>query len=186
MLRLTGIWSGTQQGLPYYSTMYTGGTTQSDADAARAAFNGFWDGIKTLITTGLSVTLEPDVEIVDTPTGQVTGTFTTLGGTTAGTASGDVLGPTQQGLLRLRTGTYSNGREVRGRWFIPGAVEGSNTLGAPVVGYTTLVAAEGQDLITALVGNGSLVIYSPTYGTATVVNSASCWNRWAVLRSRRD
>lgn len=186
VLRVSTEWSGTMQGLPYFSNLYFGGTTDGEADAAVAAVTAFWQAVDDRVANNLTWTISSDVESIDLLTGNVIAVFSTPGGTGSGAETGDLAPPYTQGLIRWRTGVYSGGREVRGRTFIPGVTENQNTEGVPVATYISGNATAAQTLITASAPAGNLRVYSPTKQLASTVTSASTWNQWAVLRSRRD
>ena len=185
MLRVTTRWTGVQ-GTPYWSTHYFGGVTEADATAAAAAVVNFWQDCAQVIVNLLTPTIQPEVELVETATGQTSGVFTVPTDEAPPTASGTPLPWANQGLLRWRTGVFIGGREIRGRTFIPGPTEDNNTQGDVPPGYTNITNLAASNLITAGAGAGSLVVYSRTHAQAAVVQSASTWDQWAVTRSRRD
>ena len=116
--------------------------------------------------------------------GEQTGAFSTTPQTAVGQASGDPLPYATQGLMRLFTPSFINGRQIRGRAFIPGAVEAASTGAVPIAGYLTAVNSAGG----ALLGGAApqLAVWSRTHAAASAVASVSTWSQWAVLRSRRD
>jgi hypothetical protein len=173
-------------GTPYFTQRYFFGSTGGEADAANAATATFLAAIEDAVSGTLSWTINTEAEFVDPVTGQVTGVETTPGGTGVGDAAGDMLSPASQGLLRWRTGIFANGKEIRGRTFIPGPTETVNLEGHPSDGYFPVVNEAASALITGSAGAGGLCIWSRTNGETALVISGSCWNQWAVLRSRRD
>lgn len=183
MYRVRTVFTGVA-GAPYYSNLYfaeEGGT----AAQARGAVNAVWANMLAQFRTGLVFTIEQDVPVVDEVTGDVIRVDN--GGaayTGIGTSANDPLPPATQLLMRLRTGAYVNGREIRGRCFIPGMTENNSDQGVPVVGIRSTL----DGLFASLVGstNAQLVVWAKTRATYAVVNSASAWNQWSVLRSRRD
>lgn len=186
MIRVTTIWGGTGQGLPYYSTHYFGGTTEGEADAAVAAVSEFWQACSTITDTGLAPVIQPEVEVVDVASGQVTGVFITEPDQPDMTASGDTLPWATQGLIRWRTGVFEAGREIRGRTFLPGMMEANNVLGVPASSWVTLANTAASTMLTESTGAGGLVVYSRTHGQDALVSVGSAWNQWASVRSRRD
>ena len=181
MLRTTTLITGTAGG-PYYSTFHFEGTLQAEADAAAIAARTFWDGIKTQISTGAAVDVLDEVEVVDVPTGQVTQVYISPTASVAPSGGGDYLPRANQGLIRWLTGIYVAGRQLRGRTFIPGATELMSTNGTPDTSYKTPL----QTAANALVGTSDFGVYSPTHGQFILGATASVWDKWAVLRSRRD
>jgi hypothetical protein len=127
-----------------------------------------------------------DVPEIDPATGDITQMHTVAEVNVPMSGSGDALPPSNQMLIRWRTGFYQAGREVRGRTFVPGLRETTVTAGiippATVSGFDSAFNA----WLTALTAGRKLVIWSPTAGTATDVNLAQTWNEIAILRSRRD
>lgn len=171
------------QGSPWLNTLYFddgGGTAQQAATAAGA----FWEACDNMMKTDVAWATEADVALIDEATGQTTGITTTTPVTGVGDDSGNILPFATQGLARLRTGVFYNGREVRGRIFIPGTTETYQNSGRPDAAFTGTVDAA----ITALVGsaNAQLVVWSRTQQLSAVVSGGSCWSQFAVLRSRRD
>lgn len=185
MLRTLTTWTNVQ-GAPYYTNLYFGGDTEGEADAAVAAIDGFLADLDPSLVNGMVATVDSEVELVDPASGNVTGVYGTAGATETFVAGGDPLPYSTQMLIRWRTGQYVNGREVRGRTFIPGWTESSSTNGKPLPGTVSTMATIAASFLTAASGAGGLVIYSPTHGLDASVTSTSVWSEWAVLRSRRD
>lgn len=182
MYRITTLFSGplvTGGGIQQFYFDQGGGT----AAQAHAAVRTFWTSIALGSHTSLTITVTPEVELVDNATGQVEGIETAETYTTTGQTAGDPLPLASQGLLRWRTGVYNAGREIRGRTFLPGQVEAASTGGVP--SSTTLTSWTNAGL--ALMNNASseLVVWSRK-GQFATVTSASAWSQWATLRSRRD
>lgn len=176
-------------GGPFLSTMFfdtTGGTAQQAANAVRA----YWLNFLTHLTTGVVVTVEPAVYTLDPATGQATAVDNTTTATVTGTSSGDPLPSTTQLLQRWNTGIFLSGRLVRGRTFIPTLTELVNTNTRPTAAILTAADTAGGNLIAD--ANSVFVVWhrptpaAPSSGSMVVVNGASSWTEWAVLRSRRD
>lgn len=175
--QLTGLF-----GLPGLSTMFfdeAGGSAQQAVNAVGA----FWAGVVTNgVQNGFQYLTEPDVDVVNSTTGQITSTVQTTSASGSSSAAGEALPWATQGLIRWRTGVYSGGREIRGRTFLPGMLE-SNSFGIPLASWTTPM----QGVVNALIAdaNSTLIVWSrKNQGFAPVV-SGSVWQQWAVLRSRR-
>lgn len=191
MYRVRTAWSGTAPGLPYLSTMYfndaLGATAQDAADAVRA----FWLALQGLITNTLTATVEPDVAVVDSITGDVTDVLATSTLPVIGTNVADPIPWSSQGLIIWTTGTFINGRRVKGHTYIPGAGETSNTTGRPNSDYRPFLDSAAEALISD--ADSELVIWHrpkvgppATPGSVAPVTSASVGTEWAVLRSRRQ
>lgn len=170
-------------GSPYYITGYfdvTGGT----AAGAAADWFAFNNPGASSIRAGLSISLGSEVDQVEPATGNVISVEPVSPSTVLGTNSADPLPPFTQLLRRFRTGTFVNGREIRGRSYFPGLTEPESTGGRPLA---ALITAE-QGRINTLLGstNSQLVVYSRKNGVQAPVISGTPWTEWSVLRSRRD
>lgn len=191
MLRVTTTMTGLA-GAPYYSTQYFGGTTSGEALAAADAVWEFWGDLVGLITAGLSMTVAPEVDLINANTGLVEDTFPS-GSPAAVVSTGNApLPKATQGLLRLRTGSFIAGRRIQGRIFIPALANDAQLGGVPSGAFLTGLQSAGDALALAAVGAGGLVVWHrPTTtggsdGVDAVVTSVSPWTQFAVLRSRRD
>jgi len=143
----------------------------------------FLAATETQRTTQITWATAADVATLNTQTGKLEGLTSTTPATGAGSAAGDPAPFATQGLLRLFTNTIVNDRLLRGRLFLPGVVEASST-GVPSAGYMTAYNTPAAALIAD--ANTQWNVWSHTWGASSPVITASTWNRWAVLRSRRD
>lgn len=107
------------------------------------------------------------------------------------TGSGDPLPFMVQGLVKLGTNAFINGRRVQGRMFIPGALEvnSAGTPPAPLSGFVTLMntgaAALGTTIVTPI---GQRVWHRPVGGLGGLsvpVTTRQASTQWATLKSRR-
>lgn len=132
----------------------------------------------------LSWATDAQVDHIDIATGEVQSSEGTTPTTGTGSGTGACLPMATQGLIRARTGAYINGREVRGRWFIPGFTEGESDLGRPVQGALDAM----QNAVNALISSEEVspIVWTKTHGTAAAILSGGPWSEWAVMRSRRD
>lgn len=172
-------------GAPWLSTMNFQGTTLTNAQDAADAVRTFWVGLGGQIVDTAQGRILPEVLIINDVTGEPTGIFNvTPGDPVTFTASNTLLPRTTQALVRWRTGVYSNGREIRGRTFIPGLTQASNNQGRPSGG----IVAQLTTLANALIADTDSVlgVYSKRNGALAVVNAASVWSEFAELRTRRD
>lgn len=186
MLRVTTEWTGIQ-GAPYYTATHFGGLTATEAGAAHALMAQIWTAGATFIRNDLTWTVLPEVSLVDEATGDTTATFLETAVSDEGGLPGDDQPTIIQGLIRLRTGVYVGGREIRGRVFLPGQGDTYDDDGVPSAsiisgwqGIWNTAISDGQN------AGAPLQVYSPTNGQAADVTAASMWNQWAILRSRRD
>lgn len=126
-----------------------------------------------------------DVATLNTGSGALENVTTTTQASGAGTGAGDVLGPTQQGLLRMLTSVVAGGRLLRGRLFLPGTLESDNgSTGQPSATFRTDYDTDAATLLGD--ANTDWSVWSQTHGILASVTAANTWNKWAVLRSRRD
>lgn len=182
MYRVTTVFSGSLVNGGGIQQFYfdQGSGTAAQAHAAAVLF---WQAADDIVHSSVTYRIEGEVELVDNVTGAVesitsTDTYNGTGGNT-----GDPLPPQIQGLVRWRTGVYNNGREIRGRTFIPGMCEGNSTDGAPTSGTVTQLQTAAGAILAA--SGADLVVWSRK-GTFAPVAAGSPWNKWATLRSRRD
>lgn len=185
MLRVTTVLTGAA-GMPAYNNLYFGGLTAGEAQAAADAARAFWDDFAATLVGTFTANVESDVASVNPATGQTVEVFNTTTLPIAFTAAGDALPNATQGLIRLRTGDFVNGRELRGRIFIPRWPEAASAAGVPMAGSITLMDDAVNALIAAGSAAGDLAVYSTTHRQFSLVTSGNAWTEWAVLRSRRD
>lgn len=174
-------------GTPAYNQLnFLGSGVQAEASACHAAVTALWNAIDALIATPATCTVLGDVAEVDEATGQVTAVYPVAPTNNSFAGPGDMQPYVCQGLVRLRTGSYLNGREIRGRVFIPGTMDTSDLDGTPNPAYTGALTTAFNNLVTDSTTAGiPLGVWSPTRGVIARVTGANAWNQWAVLRSRR-
>lgn len=172
-------------GAPWLSTMNFQGTTLTNAQDSADAVRAFWLALQGSIVDTATGRVLPEVLIINDVTGEPTGIFSiTPGDPITFTASNTLLPRTTQALVRWRTGVYSNGREIRGRTFIPGLTQVANNQGRPASGITSTLTTAANALISDV--DSVFGVYSKRNGALAVVNAASVWNEFAELRTRRD
>lgn len=179
--RVRTVWTGTT-GMPGYSNHYftSAATAQACVDIVRDALTQLNSSISTAVTANV----DPVVFSIESTTGDNVGTNTVTGRTLVGSGSGDMLPLSTQGLVGFRTGNFVAGRELRGKWFVPGMAETNNTAaGAPISTVQLSLIAAGNILVN---GAPDFVIYSRTHKVYSSATSAYSPTKWAVLRSRRD
>lgn len=179
-LRVRTTWLG-MLGSPYLSTMYFSGNDQTAADGAVAAVAAFWGDLQGRISNQLDWQTLPDVDDI-APGGGLQGIFNVTPATGSGGAAGDPLPTANQGLIRWRTLNFTGGRNLRGRTFIPGPTEAFNDQG-PISTYISQLQTAADNLLGS---SATLMIWSRTYNGFHEAVVGSVWNRFAVLRSRRD
>lgn len=154
----------------------------TDMDFAKDAVEAMWQELIPYVSAPVMFEVLDEAAIINPATGQTTGVVPIDGTSFAGAAAGDALPWITQGLLRLRTGVYSNGREARGRVFIPGLNESLSQAGRPSPTFVDELTGIGQQLFAE--GAATPVVISK--GVAVPVIAVSAWNEWAYLGSRRD
>lgn len=170
-------------GSPYYSNFYyltNGATAQQVIDVTE----GFWNNILQHMSDDLAGTVEGEVPIIDEVTGDIIAVQNGNPQTFQGVSTDDVLPPATQGLARWTTGQYRNGRQVRGRTFIPGLTDPVSEFGRPRPAFITDLQAS----IDFVVDNPTVthVVWSKSNGVALATTAGSVWSEFASLRSRRD
>jgi len=188
MFRVRTVFTGVP-GTPWLSTMYfndTGGTAQQAANAA----GGYWGAIDALMGSQVDWATEADVSVINAVTGTLEGVESTTPLTGLGALATELIGFATQALCRWRTGTVVNGRNLRGRTFIPGLTTTSADDGQLISGHRVAIAAAAAALIAD--ANSELVIWhrpnpdTGSLGLAAPVVTGTAWTEFAVMRSRRD
>lgn len=183
MLRVQTVVTGVA-GSPYYLTGYF------DADGAIPdsvidRWHDFVIGDEAFPLAGTITRTDGELPIVNPQTGQIVGQVTGTGRTTVGTRNYDLAPLQTQLLVRWRTGEYIGGREIRGRTSIPlvgeASVSANGNVSQETIGSINLQAA---NLLSGI--GGDFVVWSKKNGVWYAATSASCWEKFSVLRSRRD
>jgi hypothetical protein len=196
MYRVTTTFSGVPVAGGGVNRLYfsTGGGT---AQQAATAVVTWWNGVKDVIDDGLTMTVSSTVDTVNIENGDLEGQDAVTGSVITGTASEDPLPPQIQGVVRLLTGSFSHGSQIRGRIYIPGLTEGdtlggtwqSTRAGLVTTAAAALIASANAELV---VWRRPIVFNPPTEtrdsrdGEFAGVTSAALWEKFASLRSRRD
>lgn len=175
---ITGGPGGSELNTLYFNKAV--GTAQNAADAVRA----FWAALAGVINSPYRMTVEPLVYTIDSATGLATMTEGTSTTQVSGGDGNDALPPATNGVVRAHTGLFIAGRELTGKIWIPGPTENQSTGGVPAATYTAAV----NTALTHILPGGSTdwVIWSRKHLQFFTVTSASPWNLWGSLRSRRS
>lgn len=190
MARIRALWEG-WPGAPGYSNFYfdaSAGTQTAYQEMANNIGGGF-DLMTTLLPAGLTITIDPEVVIMDDSNGQMQNIVAIDSpDPSVGTSSGSYSG-TSGALIRWVTATFKNGRQVRGHTYL-----------VPLIGsvYSSDGSISGSALSTletaALGMLGSaydrLVWSRPTTsggnnGSSAVITTAFIPDLAVVRRSRR-
>lgn len=192
MLRVRTTFTGLS-GSPYLNTFYFLGTAedQAEANAANGHVGTFWNAMEGGFSNQLTWATEGVVDKLGVD-GVLTNSFAVTAQSGVGAETGDPLPHSNQLLIRWSTGTFANGRERKGRTFVPGLTELNSSNGV-VTTSTINLLQPAVDALNAAV-NPSLAIWSrprpledpPFGGAASSVAGGTIWNQFAVLRSRRD
>ena len=186
MLRVRTVFTGVT-GSPWLNTLNFGSPTQTgsqvDADAAVAAVGAFWGAVDSVMGSSVSWATLPDVLFVGDD-GVAAGAYATTPQTGTGGLVVELLPIATQGVVRLLTGVFIGGRQLRGRIFIPGLTENANNTGRMISTTQSTIAAAAATL------NGvttpPLAVWSKVGATVQPVTAVSVWEQFGVLRSRRD
>nr|CRY97235.1 hypothetical protein [uncultured prokaryote] len=201
LYRVRARWTGFS-GAPGYTVLHFrdfdspggdgGGVTAAGAAAAVNRARSFFDAIKALLPTQVSINVDPEVDIIEDSTGVLSNSFTsTVTAAVVGTATASYSAATGA-VVNWRTEGIRNGRRVRGRSFlVPLASSAFATTGQlATASVGTLTAAASA--LAAQSGSPDLFVYGrPTSAGATdgvsyVVSNASVPPMGAILTSRRD
>jgi hypothetical protein len=184
MLRVRVGYTGLQ-GAPWLSTLYFAGNTQTEANSAITATKAFLDALKVWQDSNMAFATEAEVPEINTTTGATIQVFNTTVQTGVGSVGGTMLPTAAQALIRWRTGVFVSGREIRGRTFVPGLTQTANNGDGVVNGGTiTAFSTAAANLIAA--AGADFGVWSRARATFAAAQTGSCWNQFAVLRSRRD
>lgn len=189
--RVTAMWSGFP-GAPGYSNFYFaafGGGDQVNVEVAKV--RAFFDDIKGLLPSVVTMTVAQEAAILDEATGDL------IGYAAADTAPAVVVGA-QAGIysapsgaaITWQTGTVAKGRRLRGRTFIVplagNQYDLTGTLASTCIGTLNTAATT---LRTATTGPQLVVWSRPGAsggGVIGPVTGSRVADKSAVLRSRRD
>ena len=186
MARVRTVWTGVA-GSPFYSNSYfvAGEDAVLDPQGDADSVVNFLTNIVPELKGGLVATVQPEVAIVDSVSGDITGFVAVDVDPLTFTNAGNALPWMTQMLVQLSTGTVAGGRRVRGRFNLPGCVESSNQDGGtpdPALRNGVRDAYAAQ----MLGGPDTHVVWSRKNGVAAEVTGVAVWTQWATLRSRRD
>ena len=172
-------------GTPRYSNLYFQGPSDPDEDYV-SAVHTMWTAAAGRILTGLTVTVQGAITVIDSSTGNVTavGGFSDQTVTTSG--GGGELPAATCGLARFRTGVYVAGREIRGRMFLPYPNLGDMVAAKPDSSYIATWNGAFDAMNMTGAANGAWCVYSPKNHRNELVANHDVWNNYAVLRSQRD
>lgn len=179
-------WTGGYSATEMVSVMYF--KDLAPIESCRDYLADFWTDVATQLHSGYTWSIDTEGRSIAPSTGKTTGVWQHPQALTGngGVGVGGPVGNASMVLFQWRTGVYLNGREVRGRTFVPG-LSFERTVG----GELSPTARNGlkNAALTHLVDPSILQIWSrprgTTPGTVHDVTNAGVWNELAVLRGRR-
>lgn len=175
-------------GSPYYFVGHfdaLSGSADQMVDAWHTFVTGSTDGTSDLLPAGSNADTNGTLNLINPTTGDVVGQLLGTTRSSGGVRTDPKLPPSNQILTHWRTGIYAGGREIRGKTFRSPCYESDSAANgqldaAVAVGYRSLAI----DLIDD--ANTTFVIWSKKNGQWQPPLSATIWQQFAVLRSRRD
>lgn len=187
--------SGTT-GAPYMSVHhFDSSIVLEDAQDCVNAVGDFWSALNLVLANDMSFTVSGDVVELDNETGTATAFHSVTPVTGLFSEGGEKIPFICQALVRWGTGGVVNGRQVRGRTFIPcvtvGGVDEGNLLASTQTSIQAAATALRND------ADSTLVVWSrPLWndehtaivreGSAHIVTSNGVASSFASLTRRRD
>lgn len=202
--RVRVTWTGLA-GLPGLTTLWFAVGT-STADTRDALVRSWLTAMKADMPSSLTATVQSEQALIESDTGQITSIVAGPGpGPISGTAATQVAPAPVQGMLKLNTATFVGGRRIQGRIYLPG-VTINNAAYSPASVYMSRIQGFAETMRAAASTVGPWIVYSRPFagspgdptatppkparparvGSIGVISSVSVWDKWAVLRSRRD
>lgn len=185
-------------GTPWLGTAYFDSPALTDHQDLVDAVGTWWSVADGFMTGDVDWSTEAEVVELDEVTGEATGIFSTTPASGTGVQGGDNSPTLLQALARFRTGSFVDGREVRGRWFIPGLAESQLSNGVLLAATVTTLSTAAQAFVDTI-GVSPVVWQRPRLadplaeppidarpGSAHPMITGSVTNRFSPLRSRRD
>lgn len=201
IMRVTARWTGFS-GAPGYSNFFftldagfidggfMGDAAVSAATTAASRVADAFDAIDSLLPAAVRIGQDPEVAVIDSDTGEITGLIAREPVTAVtGSASGSY-SAASGAVVNWLTADYRGGRRIRGRTFmVPLAGSAYESDGTLSSGARNLLTTFGNSIIGDAGGPEFGVWSRPVGGSGGVfatATSASVPDMAAVLRSRRD
>lgn len=162
----------------------------SQAQAYLDNVEAFWTETAVALDSNVTFQVEGNPARYAASTGELQQIFSADGsGVITGGVSGQAVPRAAQALIRWHTADIVNGRSVRGRTFVPGIPASQLTdAGGLASDFVTQLRGEAEELLADT--GGSLVVWhrpvNGAGGSEHLVTSASVWDQFAMLTSRRD
>jgi hypothetical protein len=194
MQKMTATWTG-WSGAPGTTSIYFQGAAIVNPSVLKA----FFDAVAPYTPTTVTIQVNNSGELVDPPSGKVTGSWSTSSvASTAGTATAQAMTPSSGIQVRIETGTFRDGKHIRGRFYlIPGAT-GSYTNTGQITGTVTSAIQTAANTLVSASGSQIGVYHRALYDTSVkppvlkrsgefiVAQSLLVLGKPASLTSRRD
>lgn len=170
------------EGLPGTNTLF-GDEGDIAVSEMRSQINTFYSAwASSYMTNQVTITIPNSGDIIDSGDGSLIGVWTDGSPiTVVGGSSGVWLPPATQALVQFKTSLVVAGRKLRGHIFLPGCLSLVMTNGKPNASLVSAMSAAAQTCFA-----DGFCVFSPTHNTWSSITSATVWNEFAVLRSRRD
>lgn len=176
-------WTGFM-GAPGYGVHY-----KVSAGLVTSYLRTFYDAVKTLIPSSVSIQVPSSGDIVDDVTGVITGSWSTAANAVVvGTPGTGYVGGAGA-VVRWNSAGIVNGRRVRGRTFLVPLIGGSFDTNGTLLPANSLTLTNAASALVASEAGNLLVWHRPKAGAggaSFAVTSSDVPDRSALLRSRRD
>lgn len=186
-----GGWQGAPGVTLWHIRFGIGTVTNEDVQNTGTQIRGFYQSLISYFLNGMTVQIEPDVDIFTDTTGEITGTEVISQSVVTNAGSGNQLSRATMAVSRMVTDKYIGGRNLRGRHFLgPLATNALNTSGQLETAFKSAVVAAYDPLLD--VASGRVVIWhrpsssGASDGDTGFVQNVSMMPAPGVLRSRRD
>lgn len=184
MDRIRLVWTGVA-GTPYYTSLYfTSRPAEGGAAATHDAVADAFTLLKGVWSSALTATVESEILTIDSTTGDAQSAQSVPAVPIVGTAANALMPRAAQGLVRLRTGIFQDGRRLSGRLFVPGVTISANNAGIPSTNYQNSLRDALQPL--ANLEDAEWLVWSRKTGAVAAITQVAPWTEFASLRSRRD
>ena len=182
--RVELIWAGLA-GSPFYTQLFfehQAGQANTTATNVKALL----DNLNTALATGLTCEIISEQTVIDTVSGKPTAIESaTPKSINTFSATGDPLPWSSQGVVRLPTSQYNDGRRLRGHFFIPGMMESQSANGVLAAPTKTQFDGFLATFLASTNTTGKLAVWSRRHQMWASAESAVMWTQFGVLRSRR-
>lgn len=194
IMRIRSLITG-PNGLPGLHTTYWSGASSTPVGADAVDVSGrvraFWDGVKTLLAQGVTVSFPFPADVLDHTNGNLQASLGTSAPASVVSTGALELPKATMLLLKYNTTLVLNGRFLRGRSFIGPLASNVNNSGIPLAASNTTLLTATAALGTGATSSAQVVWHrptpaNPTAGAISPVITYSSSTEFAVLRSRRD